>query len=309
MRTVIAGTRRSQLAVTQTQWVMDRVREQLPQDWKLEMEKIVTRGDQILNVTLSKVGGKGLFVKEIEQALLDGRIDFAVHSMKDMPGEMPEGLTFGAVSLREDPRDCLLSREGVPLEELPENARVGTSSLRRQSQILACRPDLQVEPVRGNLNTRYKKLMEGHFDAIVLAHAGIERMGWTDKVTQILPEDVMLPAVGQGALAVQCRSDDKEMLEALKGVNDPVTERAVAAERTFLHAFEGGCHLPIAGYATIEGEQIRLQGLVAHPSGTPVIRGEKEGTDAADVGRRLAEELMEKGARPLLEEVKEGIDQ
>ncbi len=176
MRTIVVGTRRSQLAVTQTQWVMDQVRDQLPQDWQMRLEKMVTRGDRILNVTLSKVGGKGLFVKEIERALLDGRIDFAVHSMKDMPAEMPEGLTFGAVTRREDPRDCLLSRRGEGLEDLPENAVVGTSSLRRQAQILAYRPDLRVEPVRGNLNTRYQKLMNGQFDAIILVRQGFP--GW-----------------------------------------------------------------------------------------------------------------------------------
>lgn len=309
MRTIVVGTRRSQLAVTQTQWVMEQVRDRLPQGWQMEMEKMVTRGDQILNVTLSKVGGKGLFVKEIEQALLDGRIDFAVHSMKDMPGEMPEGLIFGAVTRREDPRDCLLSRKGEGLDDLPENACVGTSSLRRQAQLLAYRPDLRVEPVRGNLNTRYQKLMDGQFDAIILAQAGIARMDWTDKVTQVVPEEVMLPAVGQGALAVQCRRDDQELLELLAEVNDPVTERAVTAERTFLQAFEGGCHLPIAGRATVDGERIRLRGLVAHPSGTPILREEAEGADPVELGRRLAREQMEKGARSLLEEVKKGLEE
>ncbi|PTX59372.1 hydroxymethylbilane synthase [Melghirimyces profundicolus] len=305
MRTVIVGTRRSELAVTQTQWVLNRLKGNMPEGWECKQEKIMTRGDRILNVTLSKVGGKGLFVKEIEQALLDGRIDLAVHSMKDMPADMPKGLTMGAVTLREDPRDCLLSREGLTLKELPENAIVGTSSLRRQAQILAFRPDLRVKPVRGNLNTRYKKLMDGQFDAIVLAYAGIERMGWQEKVTEILPEDVMLPAVGQGALAVQCRAGDQEMMNVLQAINDPVTEQTVTAERAFLHAYDGGCHLPIAGYATLEGDRVRLRGLVAHPSGHPVIRGEREGKDPGETGRRLAEELRDRGAKELLEEVRE----
>ncbi|SMO37165.1 hydroxymethylbilane synthase [Melghirimyces algeriensis] len=309
MRTVTVGTRRSQLAVIQTEWVIQRLQKNIPEDWKLELEKMITRGDQILHVTLSKVGGKGLFVKEIEQALLDERIDLAVHSMKDMPGEQPEGLTFGAVTLREDPRDCLLSRSGLKLEDLPENAIVGTSSLRRQAQILAFRPDLKVEPVRGNLNTRYKKLMDGQFDAIVLAYAGIQRMGWEDKVTQILSEEVMLPAVGQGALAVQCRFNDHEIMEALQRINDLETEQTVSAERTFLHAFEGGCHLPIAGYAVLVEDEIRLRGRVAHPSGRTVLKGERKGKNPEEVGRLLAKDLMEKGARKLLDEVREGEEQ
>jgi hydroxymethylbilane synthase len=308
MRRVVVGTRRSELAVTQTQWVMDRLADHLPEGWDMRQEKIVTKGDQILHVTLSKVGGKGLFVKEIEQALLDGRIDLAVHSMKDMPGDMPDGLCFGAVTSREDPRDCLLSRNGETLDQLPENALVGTSSLRRQAQILAYRPDLRVEPVRGNLNTRYRKLMEGQFDAIVLAAAGISRMGWEEKVTQYLPEEVMLPAVGQGALAVQCREEDEEMREVLQKVHDPATDRTVRAERTFLHAFEGGCHLPIAGYAVQEGEEVVLRGLVAHPSGSRVLKGERRHKDPEEAGRLLAAELLDKGARELLTEVKEGLD-
>lgn len=308
MRTVVVGTRRSELAVTQTQWVMDRLQKSMPAEWELKQERISTRGDQILHVTLSKVGGKGLFVKEIEQALLERRIDLAVHSMKDMPGEMPAGLTMGAVTLREDPRDCLLSREGLPLEQLPAGAKVGTSSLRRQSQILARRPDLVVEPVRGNLNTRYRKLMEGQFDAIVLALAGIVRMGWDEKVTQILEAETMLPAVGQGALAVQCRAEDRELLEWLQTVNDAETERAVAAERTFLHSFDGGCHLPIAGYAVVADEGIHLRGLVAHPSGNPVISGVAEGDDPVRVGKELASRLRNEGAEALLREIRKGIE-
>ncbi|PTM58241.1 hydroxymethylbilane synthase [Desmospora activa] len=307
MRTIVVGTRRSELAVTQTEWVMDRLRKRLPQDWEMKQERIVTKGDQILHVTLSKVGGKGLFVKEIEQALMDKRIDLAVHSMKDMPGEMPTGLVMGAVTLREDPRDCLLSREGLRLEQLPTGAKVGTSSLRRQSQILAERPDLVVEPVRGNLNTRYRKLMEGQFAAIVLAYAGILRMGWEEKVTEILEAETMLPAVGQGALAVQCRADDHEVLQWLETIHDAETERTVTAERSFLHAFDGGCHLPIAGYAVTTEEGIRLRGMVAHPSGAPVISGEESGNDPVQVGGALARRLQAEGAETLLQEIRKGI--
>jgi hydroxymethylbilane synthase len=307
MRTIVIGTRQSELALTQTQWVMDRLEPLLPEDWSCRQEKIVTKGDRILHVTLSKVGGKGLFVKEIEQALLDKRIDLAVHSMKDMPGEMPAGLVMGAVTWREDPRDCILSREGVTLAQLPAGAQVGTSSLRRQAQILAKRPDLYVKPVRGNLNTRYRKLMDGQFDAIVLAYAGIVRMGWQEKVTEILEPDTMIPAVGQGALALQCRADDRELLESLKGLKDQESEQAVTAERAFLHAFAGGCHLPIAGYAVHQADGICLKGMVAHPSGTPVLIGEESGDDSVAVGKRLAQRLMEQGADALLEEVRRGI--
>ncbi|MDN4592675.1 hydroxymethylbilane synthase [Polycladomyces subterraneus] len=304
MRTVVVGTRKSALALTQTGWVMDRLREANPR-WELRQEKIVTKGDRILDVTLSKIGGKGLFVKEIEQALLDGRIDIAVHSMKDMPGEMPDGLVIGAVTQREDPRDCLITRSGHSLEKLPPGARIGTSSLRRQAQILAYRPDVTVEPVRGNLETRLRKMEEGQFDAILLAVAGLSRMGWQDRVTQALSTDIMVPAVGQGALAVQCRADDTEVLEGLKKINDPKTERAVRAERAFLHVFEGGCHLPVGAYAEATDGSIHLIGMVAHPDGRKVLRGAVEGAEPEQVGRILAQQLLEQGAGELLSALRE----
>lgn len=238
----------------------------------IRVKKIVTKGDRILNVTLSKVGGKGLFVKEIEQALLDGKIDFAVHSMKDMPSEMPPGLVIGAVPVRETPTDALLSIDGRTLDELPSGAVVGTSSLRRQAQILAYRPDLKVEPVRGNLQTRIRKMQEGQFDAIILATSGLKRMDWENKICQELTADVMLPAVGQGALAVQCRADDEELLSVLQRLNHEETNKAVSAERSFLHAFQGGCHLPIAAHAVLDQDEIHLTGLVADPGGQDVIK-------------------------------------
>jgi hydroxymethylbilane synthase len=304
MRTVVVGTRKSALALTQTGWVMDRLREVNP-SWELRQEKIVTKGDRILDVTLSKIGGKGLFVKEIEQALLDGRIDIAVHSMKDMPGDMPDGLVIGAVTRREDPRDCLITRSGQTLEKLPSGARIGTSSLRRQAQILAYRPDVTVEPVRGNLDTRLRKMEEGQFDAILLAMAGLSRMGWQERVTQALSTDIMVPAVGQGALAVQCRRDDVEVLEGLKRINDPKTEQAVRAERAFLRVFEGGCHLPVGAYAEATDGLIRLIGMVAHPDGRKVLRGVVEGAEPEQVGRTLAQQLLEKGAGELLSALRE----
>jgi hydroxymethylbilane synthase len=273
----------------------------------IRVKKIVTKGDRILNVTLSKVGGKGLFVKEIEQALLDGKIDFAVHSMKDMPSEMPPGLVIGAVPVRETPTDALLSIDGRTLDELPSGAVVGTSSLRRQAQILAYRPDLKVEPVRGNLQTRIRKMQEGQFDAIILATSGLKRMDWENKICQELTADVMLPAVGQGALAVQCRADDEELLSVLQRLNHEETNKAVSAERSFLHAFQGGCHLPIAAHAVLDQDEIHLTGLVADPGGQDVIKKSIRGKDPEKLGKDLAASLKEEGAGRLLETVREGL--
>ncbi|MGA8943163.1 MAG: hydroxymethylbilane synthase [Thermoactinomyces sp.] len=306
MRTLVVGTRQSQLALTQTDWVINRLQELEP-GLEIRRKKIVTKGDRILDVTLSKVGGKGLFVKEIEQAMLDGEIDFAVHSMKDMPSELPPGLVIGAVPVRETPTDALLSRDGKTLDELPGGSVVGTSSLRRQAQILAYRPDLKVEPVRGNLDTRIRKMKEGQFDAILLATSGLKRMGWQEKVSQELPLDVMLPAVGQGALAIQCREDDEELLAILSRLNHEDTARTVRAERAFLNAFQGGCHLPLAAYAEINGDEVHLTGLVAHPDGTDVIKQAFIGKDAQKSGETLAKLLKEEGAGDLLEMVKEGL--
>lgn len=306
MRPLVVGSRKSLLALTQTEWVVERLKEVCP-DLEVTTEKIVTKGDRILHVTLSKVGGKGLFVKEIEHALLEGKIDFAVHSMKDMPSEMPEGLIIGMIPQREDPRDCLLSREGYTLDTLPSGAVIGTSSLRRQAQILAARPDLQVKPVRGNLDTRIKKMMDGEFDAIILAAAGLERLAWQDQITERLSMDVMLPAVGQGALAIQCREDDHEMIDLLQKVHHAPTAKAVMAERAFLKTFEGGCHLPVAAFAEVKENEVILTGLVGSPDGQKVIKGMQRGTDEWEVGRQLAEQLIEQGAGQLLREVSEGL--
>ncbi|MBA4496296.1 hydroxymethylbilane synthase [Paenactinomyces guangxiensis] len=306
MRPLVVGTRKSELALTQTNWVVNRLQEVCP-GLDVSLEKIVTKGDRILNVTLSKVGGKGLFVKEIEQALLDGRIDFAVHSMKDMPAVMPKGLVIGAIPVRENPHDCLISRDGSTLSDLPSGAVVGTSSLRRQAQILACRPDLTVEPVRGNLGTRISKMKNGQFDAIILAAAGLSRMDWQEKINQELSFDQMLPAVGQGALAIQCREDDRELLEALQKINHEETARAVRAERAFLQSFQGGCHLPLAGYAAVTGERVRLTGLVAQPDGKKIIKATMEGQDEWALGKQLANKLADEGAAELLATVREGL--
>lgn len=242
MRTIVVGSRQSALALTQTGHVIDAltaISEEQGLDVHFEIKKIITKGDRILDVTLSKVGGKGLFVKEIEQALLDGEIDMAVHSMKDMPSELQEGLINGAIPPRVDPRDCLITRTGCSLEELPQGARLGTSSLRRASQLKLYRPDLQIESIRGNIDSRLRKLETEGFDAIMLAPAGLERMGWSDRITSFLPTEICLPAVGQGALGIECRADDIEMLQLLSLYNDDLTAVTVTAERTFLSELNG----------------------------------------------------------------------
>ncbi len=312
MRKIIVGSRQSTLALTQTQQTIDAIAKLCAEaglDYSFEVKPIVTRGDRILDVTLSKVGGKGLFVKEIEQALLDGEIDFAVHSMKDMPFELPEGLIVGAVPARQDPRDCIISNTVTSLDELPQGARVGTSSLRRAAQLLAGRPDLRIESIRGNIDTRIRKLSEEGFDAILLAAAGLHRMGWKEKITAYLPTDVCLPAVGQGALAIECRGNDEDVLAMLGLVNDPVTERAVAAERKLLGLLNGGCQVPIGAYAEASsanaGAPISLTGIVSSPDGVNLLRETATGSDPEKVGMEVAEALLRRGADQLLAEARE----
>lgn len=299
MRELVIGTRKSHLAVTQSNWVRTRLLELYP-DLSIELEKIVTKGDKVLDVTLSKVGGKGLFVKEIEQALLDKQIDLAVHSLKDMPAELPKGLVIGCIPVREDARDCLLSRDGLTLEELPTGSVVGTSSLRRQAQILAIRPDLTVKSIRGNLDTRIAKLRDGKFDAIILAVSGLKRLNLSDEISEYLSTAAMLPAVGQGALAIECREGDKEILTLLQGIHDPVTGNSVKAERAFLQAIEGSCHLPVAGYGIWKENKVHLTGLVASPTGKPLVKGIEIGANPIEVGKQLAQKLMEQGAKEIL---------
>ncbi|GGH89067.1 hydroxymethylbilane synthase [Pullulanibacillus pueri] len=303
------GSRKSKLALTQTQWIMDKLKAIQP-ELEFELKHIITKGDRILDVTLSKVGGKGLFVKEIEQALFDKEIDFAVHSMKDMPAVIPEGLTIACVPIREDYRDALISREGKGLNALPEGAIVGTSSLRRQAQIIAARPDLKVEPLRGNIDTRIQKLKEGHYDAIILAAAGLKRMGWSDDiVTEYLDLDVSVSAVGQGALAIECRRDDAALIDLLKYIHDEETAKTVAAERAFLRELEGGCQVPIAAHCVLENDQLQLVGLVATPDGQTVVKESLTGTDPDQLGVRLANDLKSKGAAKILEDVKKELDE
>jgi hydroxymethylbilane synthase len=268
----------------------------------IETQIIQTTGDVQRNVPFAQVGTKGMFVKEIEQALLDGVIDVGVHSLKDMPSELPEGLELACVPAREDPLDALLSRNGLPFAQLPQNAVVGTSSLRRKAQLRALRPDLRVEELRGNLDTRMRKLDEGAYDAILLAVAGLNRLGLGDRITERLAPNVCVPAAGQGALALETRCGDSETLALLMSVHDLETAAAVTAERAFLAALGGGCSVPAGALATIQGSMLHLIGLIAAPDGSRVVRAEREGdvSAAAQIGVELSAALLEQGGRALL---------
>ncbi|MDG4655356.1 hydroxymethylbilane synthase [Ectobacillus antri] len=305
MRKIIVGSRKSKLALTQTNWVIEQLK-QCGLPFEFEVKEIVTKGDVILDVTLSKVGGKGLFVKEIEQAMLDKEIDMAVHSMKDMPAVLPDGLTIGCVPKRVDPRDVFITKNGKSLSDLPAGAVIGTSSLRRSSQLLAERPDLQIKWIRGNIDTRIRKLQEEDYDAIILAAAGLKRMGWAeDVITGYLETDQCVPAVGQGALSIECRADDEELLSALRLFNDVITEQTVAAEREFLHRLEGGCQVPIAGYAVMKEGEIELTALVGSKDGSILLKETVRGTEPDKVGTEAANRLIAKGAKELILEAKE----
>jgi hydroxymethylbilane synthase len=309
MRKIIVGSRRSKLALTQTNWVMDQLKKLDPR-FDFEVKEIVTKGDQILDVTLSKVGGKGLFVKEIEQAMLDKEIDMAVHSMKDMPAVLPEGLTIGCIPFREDHRDALISRGHVKLKDLKPGAIIGTSSLRRSAQLLVARPDLEIKWIRGNVDTRLAKLETEEYDAIILAAAGLYRLGWaSDVVTEYLDADLCIPAVGQGALSIECREDDKELLELFEKFTCKKTERAVRAERAFLQKMEGGCQVPIAGFAYVaENDEIVLNVLVASPEGQEIIKEEVRGHNPEELGLEAADLLIQKGGKDLIEKVKRELE-
>lgn len=302
--TLVLGTRASKLALQQSEWFQGQVQAVAP-DVTVTLTRIQTSGDKIVDVPLAKIGGKGLFVKEIEEALLSGEIDFAVHSMKDVPTQLPDGLEILCVPLREDSRDALISRTGCRFHELPVGARVGSSSLRRQSQFLHARPDLRIEMLRGNLDTRLKKLKEGQFDAIILAAAGLRRLGWTEEITEYLDPQLCLPAIGQGALGIEGRSNDQFVRSILSRLTHPPTQVAVTAERALLHRLEGGCQVPIAAYATLTNDQVHLEGLVASVDGKTVIRDAVQGTraEAQVLGTRLAERLLARGADKILGEI------
>lgn len=298
---VVLGTRGSKLAVHQSEWVQAQLHALAPHV-TVTLRRIQTSGDKILDVPLAQIGGKGLFVKEIEEALLSGEIDLAVHSMKDVPTELPEGLAILCVPPREDPRDALISREARSFMELPLGARIGTSSLRRQSQLLHARPDLTIAMLRGNLDTRLKKLRDGQFDAIVLAAAGLRRLDWAHEITEYIAPEISLPAIGQGALGIEGRSDDQFIRSLLSGLNHAPTQTAVLAERALLHRLQGGCQVPIAAHATIAGTRVTLDGVVASVDGKELIRDRAEGSldDPESVGIQLAEQLLARGGDRIL---------
>jgi len=305
-RTLRIATRTSALALWQAEHVKARL-EALHDGISVELVGIKTQGDKILDVPLAKIGGKGLFVKELEQAMLEGRADLAVHSMKDVPMGFPPGLGLTVICEREDPTDAFVSNRFANVDELPEGAVVGTSSLRRQCQLMAYRPDLQVRTLRGNVNTRLAKLDAGEFDAIILATSGLLRLEFGDRIRARLQDPVCLPAVGQGALGLECRLGDQELQALLAPLNDDATALRVEAERAMNRRLEGGCQVPIAGFAVIEGDEIHLRGLVGAPDGSQVIRA--EGRSAANLeqaralGRSVAEDLLSQGAGRILSDV------
>jgi len=298
---LVIASRGSQLALWQARWVSAQLTA-LGHECRIEIIK--TTGDKITDVPLAKVGTKGLFTKEIEEALLDRRADLAVHSLKDLPTELPEGLVLAAVPEREDPRDAVV---GKRLADLPAGARVGTSSLRRSAQLRKLRPDLTIESVRGNLDTRLRKLDEGQYDAILLAAAGLKRLGWGGRIAEILPAETMCSAVGQGALAIETRASGAGF-DAVQAMDHADTHAAVLAERGVLSALGGGCQVPIGAHATVEGGRLQLLGVVASPDGDEVIRGAAAGAVSAaeSLGRALGNELLERGARRILDAVYAG---
>jgi hydroxymethylbilane synthase len=289
---LVIGSRGSQLALWQARWIQSRL---AGLGFESRIEIIKTTGDKVTGVPLSRVGGKGLFTKEIEEALLAGQVDVAVHSLKDLPTEVPEGLQLAAIPEREDPCDVMVGRK---LADLPFGAKVGTSSLRRSAQLRRLRPDLQVESVRGNVDTRLRKLDEGQYEAIVLAAAGLTRLGWRDRIAEVLPPDMMCPAVGQGALAVETRAGEN----ICQALDHAATRAAVTAERAVLSALSGGCLTPIGAHARVDGERLHLMAIVLSTDGSQSVRDEADGaaSNAEDIGRELGDKLLKEGAARLL---------
>jgi hydroxymethylbilane synthase len=298
------ATRQSPLALWQAEHVAACLKAAHP-GIDVELVRMVTRGDKLLDAPLAKVGGKGLFVKELEQGIFEGSADLAVHSMKDVPAELPECLHLAAILPREDPRDAFVSRRHRTLAELPARARIGTSSLRRQCQLKLRFPDCETLTLRGNVGTRLDKLESEGFDAIILAAAGLKRLGLADRITEYLSPEDSLPAVGQGAIGIECRLDDPYINGLLEVLHDRPTAIRVSAERAFNERLNGGCQVPIAGYAELAGDRLRLRGLVGRPDGSAVVRGEVEGhwSQAKELGIALADDLLARGAAPILQEL------
>lgn len=301
---LIIGTRQSLLALWQSNHIASLLRKQYP-DCQVTLKKIVTKGDRILDVPLAQIGGKGLFTKEIETELLDGTVDLAVHSLKDMPTVLPEGLCLTAITTRANVGDAFISNKYASFSELPQGAVLGTSSLRRKAQLLAVRPDLKIVDLRGNVDTRLRKLDEGQMDAIILAAAGLERLGHADRIREIIPTTVCLPAVGQGALAIECRSDNKEVREMLAFLNDLPTKQATDAERAFLGLIEGGCQVPIGVHAEVENDNVKIEAVIASLDGSKVLRNNITGpaANAAVLGRKLGQQMLAEGGEQILADI------
>jgi len=300
--TLRIATRKSQLALWQAEYVSKMLKHHHP-ELEIELIKLTTQGDKILDTPLAKVGGKGLFVKELEVGMLEGEADIAVHSMKDVPVDLPSGLHLAVICPREDPRDAFVSNQYETFYNLPQGARVGTSSLRRQCQLKAARPDLEILDLRGNVNTRLAKLDAGDYDAIILAAAGLMRLGMEERIRERLSPEISLPAIGQGAVGIECRSDDARINNLIQPLNDRETALRVAAERAMNAGLNGGCQVPIAGFAELSHDALLLRGLVGEPDGSNIIRAEIAGPteNAQEMGQVLAEDLLARGAGKILE--------
>lgn len=303
IRTIRIGTRDSLLALWQAEWVKARL-SFIYTDVEFVLVPMKTKGDKILDVPLAKIGDKGLFTKELELGLLSNEIDLAVHSLKDLPTILPEGLDIAAFCEREEPRDVFLSKDGKKLRELPPGSIIGTSSLRRKAQLQNFRPDLVFADLRGNLQTRWRKLEESEMAGIVLAAAGVKRLGWGERITEIIPVDLMLSAVGQGSIAIEISSGRKDIRELLSALNHPTTELAVRAERALLRRLEGGCQIPIGALGTVDEGQVTLKGIVASLDGKRVIKAEALGENPENLGNLVAEKLIAQGALAILEEIR-----
>jgi len=301
---LIIGSRGSGLALWQANWIKSQL-EELHSGVQVEITIIKTSGDKIQDVPLTKIGGKGLFVKEIEEALLRRDVDIAVHSMKDVPMKLPCELEISVVTKRENPFDALISRDNVKLDDLPKNAKIGTGSLRRSSQLLKYRPDLEIVPLRGNIDTRIKKLDSEGLDAILLATAGLRRMGWADKIAQVIPAEIILPAMGQGAVGIETRQHDPDVFEAILALDHEETHLALDAERAFVDVLEGGCQVPIGAYATLDEKTITLSGLVASLDGKTIFQASQQRllAEAKQLGQELGKEILEMGADKILKEI------
>ncbi|MBT8122290.1 MAG: hydroxymethylbilane synthase [Gammaproteobacteria bacterium] len=298
------ATRKSPLALWQAEHVRQRLQAFHP-ELTIELVTMSTQGDRVLDSPLAKIGGKGLFVKELENGMLEGRADIAVHSMKDVPAELPDGLDIGAILAREDPRDAFVSNAYASVEVLPHGARVGTSSLRRQCQLRTIRPDLVILDLRGNVNTRLSKLDNGDYDAIVLAAAGLKRLGMEERIARALSPEEMLPAIAQGVIGIECRSNDARVIALIKALNDPYTALRTTAERAMNARLAGGCQAPVAGYSELDGDLLHLRGLVGRADGSDMVHGDISGppADAASLGEQLAEDLLARGAKSILDEL------